>query len=63
MTNHLTEEQIEQFTRDGFIHPMNALTQAEAQECLECLEDYENRTGQTAQDSLTPEIPYAFRPV
>jgi len=53
MTKHLTEEQVEQFKRDGFIHPMDALTPAEAQECLECLEAYENRTGQTAQDSLT----------
>ena len=53
MPKHLTEDQVEQFKRDGFIHPMDGLTPAEAQECIECLEDYESRTGQTARDSLT----------
>ena len=53
MTKHLTEEQVAQFKRDGFIHPMDGLTAAEAKECLDCLEDYERRTGRSAQDSLT----------
>jgi len=53
MPKHLTEEQVEQFHRDGFISPMNALSADEAQECFDTLEDYERRTGHSAQDSLT----------
>ena len=53
MPKHLTDDQIDQFKRDGFIHPMDGLSPDVAKECLDCLEDYENRTGQSAQDSLT----------
>lgn len=53
MPKHLTEAQVAQFRRDGFIFPLDALTPAEARECRDCLEDYERRTGLTAQDSLT----------
>ncbi len=53
MPKHLTEEQVEQFKRNGFISPMNALSADEASECIDCLENYEEQTGRSAQDSLT----------
>ena len=38
-----TEEQVEQYQRENFLSPFDAMTAAEASRYRECLEDYEQR--------------------
>ncbi len=52
MPKHLSDDQVVQFKRDGFISPLSALSAEEAAACVACVEDYEKRTGRTAMSSL-----------
>ena len=45
MPKILTEEQVEQYQRENFLSPFDAMTAAEASRYRECLEDYEQRQG------------------
>jgi chlorinating enzyme len=62
MPKHLTEAQIEQYHRDGFVFPMRALTTAQAAEARRKLEDFERSVGGEAQEHLKVKahLPFKF---
>jgi len=57
MPKVLTEEQVEQYQRENFLSPFDAMTAAEASRYRECLEDYEQRQGNS------PLEPWQYRKV
>ena len=57
MPKVLIEEQVEQYQRENFLSPFDAMTAAEASRYRECLEDYEQRQGSS------PLEPWQYRKV
>ena len=61
----LTEEQVTQFKRDGFLSPLPLLDEAERQECLQGLARYEAWLGMpvnAATDLKWRTMPYITMP-
>lgn len=45
MTNHLSDDAVERYRRDGYVHPVPCLAPGEAKSYRDALEDYERRSG------------------
>ena len=61
MAGSLTREQVAGFRRDGFVSPLDALTEAEAAAAVACLERYERETGERAMATLAHKSHLPFR--
>ena len=62
MPKHLTEDQVEQYHRDGYVCPMRALNHDEAADVTRRLEDFETEHGVEAQTKLVfkPHLPFKW---
>lgn len=49
---HLTQQQIADYHRDGFVFPVRVLTSQQAQHYRHCLEDYERQAGKPLQGNM-----------
>lgn len=60
MPKLLSDEQVNQFDRDGFLSPVRAMSAAQAAHYRECLEAYERTTGGAIQSNLRHNVHLLF---
>ncbi|NQU72548.1 MAG: phytanoyl-CoA dioxygenase family protein [Rhodospirillales bacterium] len=60
MPEFLTEDQIDQFRRDGFLTPFDGVTPAVARDCVDRIEAYEARVGEDVSRQIRVRAALAF---
>lgn len=52
MGKHLSDAQVEQFRKQGYVYPLRAISEQEAREYRTLIEDYERQSGQNVNKTL-----------
>ncbi|MBK17445.1 MAG: hypothetical protein CMM52_01220 [Rhodospirillaceae bacterium] len=61
MPRVLTDQQLSEFRRDGFVAPLDCISSKEAADCMKKIEDYETMTGEDVSKNIRARAVLAFK--